>query len=329
MKSKYSEGLCKNVFHVRSAKDSMRENKLKVEDIYKSNGFKFSYIWNWGKIPELISDYEISGVACGKDGKVYAASRFTDHPIVIFDKNGNFLNYLGSGLEVGRIHGISVDDDNCVWYADEVNHVCCKLSPTGELLMMLGTFEKPSDSGADLDSDFGASRYLSIKRLAGPFNWPTKIVTGPDGYLYASDGYCNCAVHKFSSDGELIKSWGGPGEEPGHFQVVHALAVDSKSRVWVADRENKRVQIFTSDGELLKILDKLMYPSDIAVGGGYAYVSEIDSRISIYDMDFNLVSQIGAYDGTFHAHSIAVDEAGNLILGQMHMNHHLSNMQRI
>lgn len=329
MKAKYSEGLHQDLFHIRSAKNSLRENSVEFESIYKSGDFSFSYKWDWASVPEPISDYQISGVACGIDGNVYIATRFTDHPVAVFNKDGEFQRYVGSGLEVGQVHGISVDGEGCIWLADSRNHVCRKLSPSGQLLMTLGSFEQPSNSGVDMNFDFGKSRYLTVKRRAGPFNGPTKLVTAPNGHLYAADGHWNSAVHRFAADGTLLGSWGSPGSKEGEFHVVHALAADDESRIWVVDKENNRVQVFSSSGDHLTVLDRLMAPSDIAIGGGYAYASEIDGRISVYDMDFNLVAQIGAVGGEFHGHSIAVDADGNLYLGQMYANYHLSKLERL
>ena len=85
-------------------------------------------------------------------------------------------------------------------------------------------------------------------RASGPFNYPTEMVLGPSGDIYVSDGYRNSRVHRFSADGRLIDSWGEPGTGSGEFNLSHAVAVSPDGRVYVCDRENSRLQVFTQDG---------------------------------------------------------------------------------
>ena len=110
---------------------------------------------------------------------------------------------------------------------------------------------------------------------------------------------------------------------------MSSLAADAESRIWVADVESNRVQVFGPNGDFRAALDGLMSPCDIAIGGGYSYVSEVDGRISVFDMDFRLVSQIGTVGGEFHGHSIAIDGQGNLFLAQAFANYHLSKLERL
>ena len=86
--------------------------------------------------------------------------------------------------------------------------------------------------------------YRTITQGGGPFNHPTNLALGPGGEMYVADGYGNCRVHKFSPEGELLHSWGEPGEGPGQFNLPHGVGVDRSGRVAVADRENDRVQFF-------------------------------------------------------------------------------------
>src|SRR6185369_3048668 len=115
----------------------------------------------------------------------------------------------------------------------------------GKLLLTLGTSGKPSDTGID------GIDYRTIKRVGAPFHRPTNIALAADGSIYASDGYGNARVHKFAADGKLLFSWGEPGSGPGQFHVPHGIAVDPNGTVFVADRENSRIQLFTSEGKFL------------------------------------------------------------------------------
>ena len=136
----------------------------------------------------------------------HISSRFPDSPIAVFAPSGQFQRYMGTGLEIGRAEGISVDADGCIWLADSVNHVCHKLGPSGELLLTLGSFEEPSDTGVDTNYDFGVSRFSTVRRRGGPLNGPTNLAIAPTGCLYVADGHWNCAVHKFREDGTLLES---------------------------------------------------------------------------------------------------------------------------
>src|SRR5262249_57949664 len=89
------------------------------------------------------------------------------------------------------------------------------------------------------------------RRAAGPFNYPTNLALSPAGEMYVTDGYGNARVHKFAPDGRLLLSWGEPGAGPGQFHLPHGVAVDAEGTVYVADRENSRVQLFTPGGEYL------------------------------------------------------------------------------
>ena len=135
-----------------------------------------------------------------------------------------------------------------------------KLTPDGKPLLELGGRGQPSDTGCTEDSG-------EVLRAAGPFNRPTRIVPSPSGDLYVSDGYRNSRVHRFSAEGTLINSWGTPGKTgPTEFQVSHSLWVDRKGLVYVCDRDNNRMQIFSSDGEVISQWTDLHHPTDIYVG---------------------------------------------------------------
>lgn len=132
--------------------------------------------------------------------------------------------------------------------------------------MTLGTPGSPSDTGYD---GFGQD---TVVRAAGPFNNPTKLVVSPDGDLYITDGYGNARVHRFSSNGEWISSWGQPGSGPGQFRLPHGLCIDRKRRVLVADREYDRIQLFGFDGSYLGVWEH-QRPNGLCAGeDGLIYV---------------------------------------------------------
>jgi sugar lactone lactonase YvrE len=204
-------------------------------------------------------------------------------PIFKFDRNtGAVLANFGKGVMVTP-HGISVDKDGNVWVADfsgnkagTKGHQVHKFSPQGKKLLSLGIAGKPG-------------------KADGQFNQPNDVVVGPDGSIYVSDGHeaqgmtTNAAIaeglkngatsriSKFSPDGKFIKSWGTIGVRHGEFRTPHALAFDSKGRLWVADRGNHRLEIFDQDGKYLESRYMFSRPSGIFIKGDMLYVIDSES----------------------------------------------------
>ena len=112
--------------------------------------------------------------------------------------------------------------------------------------------------------------------VVGPFNYPTQLVPAPSGDLYVSDGYRNARVHRFSPDGRLLASWGEPGKEgPSQFHLPHSVLVDEDGLVYVCDRENNRIQVFTGEGRFITMWTDLRRPLDISSNAdGILHVSE-------------------------------------------------------
>ena len=164
----------------------------------------------------------------------------------------------------------------------------------------------------------------TIKRGGPPFNRPTGVAISPSGEIYVSDGYGNARVHKFSPDGSLLLSWGEPGEAPGQFKLPHSIWVDKQERVWVPDRENRRIQIFNKQGEFLDQWTELGRPTDIVIDEkGTVYVSELTQRVSIFTGDGKLLARWGSQGqdqetALFLApHAIAVDSRGDIYVGEV------------
>ena len=204
-------------------------------------------------------------------------------PIFKFDRNtGAVLANFGKGVMVTP-HGISVDKDGNVWVADfsgnkagTKGHQVHKFSPQGKKLLSLGTAGKPGNAD-------------------GQFNQPNDVIVGPDGSIYVSDGHdaqgmtTNAAIaeglkngatsriSKFSPDGKFIKSWGKIGLRHGEFRTPHALAFDSKGRLWVADRGNHRLEIFDQDGNYLESRYMFSRPSGLFIKGDTLYVIDSES----------------------------------------------------
>ena len=158
-----------------------------------------------------------------------------------------------------------------------------------------------------------------------PFNSPTQAVSSDSGDIFVADGYGNARVHRFSSTGEQVSSWGEPGDGPGQFVLPHALVIDGRGRVLVADRENGRIQIFTQDGEFIEAWTGVQVPQDMAIDGdGNLFMADGDHMVTIWDLDGNLLAEWGREDGRSNdaglfmvPHGIAVDSRGVLYVGEV------------
>jgi DNA-binding beta-propeller fold protein YncE len=176
----------------------------------------------------------------------------------------------------------------------------------------------------------------TIRHTLPPFHFPTDAAVSRDGMIYVSDGYGNARVHVFSPAGRLLFSWGEPGNGPGQFRTVHDVCIDQQGRVCVADRENSRIQIFSTEGEFLQEWRDVWRPNMMATDAeGHAYVTELGptftgatqqraslSRITVRDDRGQILSEWGAADPEgadlyFAPHGIAIDSRGNVYVGEV------------
>ncbi len=270
---------------------------------------------NWWTLPEGWEFGWIPAVAVDSQDRVYVYSR-SEHPMVVFDRDGNFLTSWGDDL-LKDAHGIFIDEEDNIYCVERETHVMHKFTTDGELLMTLGTIDQPGAEGE-------------------PFNLPTDFALGPDGEIFISDGYGNARIHKFSPDGALIKSWGKPGTGPGEFDLPHCVRVDPRNRVMVADRENNRIQFFTLDGEYIEEWRDLLQPDTIFIGDDeLVYIAELEQRVSIMTLDGEVVSQWSSERGStvpgeFFAcpHGIWLDSHGDMYVGEVQADARLQKYVR-
>jgi len=250
----------------------------------------------------------VSAVATDSQDRVYGFQR-KDPPIVIFDRNGNFLSSWGNGA-FDFAHGISISDDT-VYLTDRNNSVCLVYTLDGKPIQMLGRHGVHSDTGCERPGAL-------VPRAAGPFNYPSEMVADPAGDLYVSDGYRNARVHRFAPDGHLKLSWGEPGKTaPNQFHLPHSLLVH-EGRVYVCDRENHRIQVFTPEGQPITMWTDLQQPMDISIDTEEVfYVSEgragsPSARISVLDKTGAVLAR---FDCRGSGHGSWVDAHGDIYLG--------------
>lgn len=289
---------------------------------------KYSYelVEGWLKIPAGWTLSDVPSVTVDSNDRVYIFSRDNTHPIGIFDSNSKLLTWWGGGY-FDNAHGGCIGPDGCFYCADNANHTVTKFNPEGKLLMTLGTRGKPSDTGYAIRSG-GMGDNLTSIHGGPPFNRPTGVALLANGNIYVSDGYGNCKVHVFSPDGKLLFSWGEPGTGPGQFMLCHSIWIDRQDRVWVSDRENNRIQIFTSAGKFVTEWRNVWKPTAVWIDQkDTVYVSELDRRVSIFTIDGRLLARWdspGADDETallIAPHGIAVDSKGNIYVSEVCHTH--------
>jgi sugar lactone lactonase YvrE len=238
---------------------------------------------NWAKLPDGRQWGATAGVAIAPDGKVWGIDRCgTQHscygskldPIIEFDQAGKPLRKFGADLFEDP-HGLFIDRDGNVWVTDEkvsddkkVGVQVIKFTPDGKVLMRLG---KAGVMGQGSDT-FGA---------------PSSVAIAANGDILIADGHDNCTcpnarIMKFTKDGKFLKQWGKKGSAPGEFDGLHGLALDSRGRVFVADRGNNRVQVFTPEGEFVAAWKQFGRPSGLAIDqNDMLYVSDSQSNDKI------------------------------------------------
>ena len=289
--------------------------------ILGTGAYRYEVIDGWAKLPpgkEFNAD--VAAVGVDAQDNVYAFNRGA-HPMCVFDRDGNFLRSWGEGVFT-RAHGVHMAADGTIWLTDDGDHTVRHCTLDGKVLLTLGVPGKPTP-------------YMS----GDPFHRCTHTALSPQGDVYVSDGYGNARVHKFSPNGELLLSWGEPGTDPGQFNIAHNICCDADGWVYVADRENHRVQVFDGNGKFETQWNNMHRPSGLylnprgdrsfyvgEVGGGMAVnqdVPNIGPRISIYSGKGERLARLGnrpagLAPGQFISpHGLAVDSHGDIYVGEV------------
>lgn len=285
---------------------------------YGAGKYTYEVVEDWAKLPDGWTFGWIPAVAVDSQDRVFVYSR-SEHPLVLFDREGNFLEEWGADI-LQDAHGLYIDGEDNLFCTERNTHCVYKFDRTGKLLMTLGT---PGQEGAS-DGE--------------PFRLPTDVGIASTGEIFVSDGYGNARVHKYSADGKLIKSWGSWGDGPSQFGLSHCVRVDRYDRVWVCDRENNRIEFFDLEGNFTGEWTGLAHPDTIFfdVDEDVVYVAELDQQVSIFDFNHNLLAQWGGRQpsekpGEFRAcpHGIWVDSHGDLYVGEVQTDGHLQKFARV
>src|SRR5499425_482628 len=292
-----------------------------MPEIVGTGDFKYRIIEDWAKLPDGWSFKEVAAVGVDAKDNVYAFNR-GEHPVIVFDRGGNFLRSWGEG-KYPRAHGVHIGPADSIYLTDDGGHFVRKCSIDGKVLLELGVPGKPTP-------------YMSGE----PFHRCTHTALSPKGEIYVSDGYGNAKVHKYSPDGKLLMSWGGPGTNPGEFNIVHNICTDAEGWVYVADRENHRIQVFDGNGKYETQWNNLHRPCalymDTTRQDPICYVGELGPGMSVNKESPNLGNRVDIYDkkgkrlarlgdifagekpGQFIApHGLALDSRGDIYVGEV------------
>jgi peptidylamidoglycolate lyase len=290
----------------------------------KKTSYPYTYklVEEWPQIPDTCHLGEPAGICISNQQHIVIFHRagrkwMTPMPDTCIDKDtihvidrdtGCVLKTWGAGRFI-MPHGLDVDWESNLWITDVALHQIFKFNIDGKLLMQIG---EAGVAGCD----------------DAHFNRPTAVATAPDGSFYVSDGYGNSRVVKFTAAGEYLFSWGKRGKGSGEFNLPHNIDTDSDGLVYVADRENSRIQIFDADGKFIRLVSKKrlgktysllidrtndqLIASDYARGG---------SDIIFFDRFGNQVFRFGR-SGSYHGpvclyHDIAIDERGDIYAGDL------------
>jgi hypothetical protein len=283
--------------------------------------YRYEVIHDWAKLPQGWSFAEIGGIGVDREDNVYVFNR-SEHPMMVFDRDGNFLRSWGEGLYL-RPHNVLMDPDGeTLWLTDDSGHSVRHCTLGGRVLLTLGTHGEPAP-------------FMSGK----PFNRPCQVALSPQGEIYVADGYGNARVHKFAPDGRLIASWGASGTAPGEFNITHAICCDADGWVYVADRENHRIQIFDGNGRYQAQWNNLHRPCGLYMPPGSAPIAivgelgpairtnrhypNLGPRVSILDNSGNLLARFGGEhpgmgpEEFLGPHGLALDSRGDLYIGEV------------
>ena len=193
----------------------------------------------WPHKPDRASWGAVTGITVDAKDQIYLYNR-SQPAVQIYRPDGSLVRAWPVENAKGA-HHVKVDREGNLWLADYLRHVVRKCSPEGKVLLSLG---EPGKAGSD-------ERH---------FNGPTDTAVLPNGDVFVSDGYGNRRVVQFDKQGRYVKQWGQAGNGPGQFALPHAIVADSRERLYVADRNNARIQVFDAAGRLLAVWEKLITP---------------------------------------------------------------------
>ncbi|MDR2180814.1 MAG: hypothetical protein LBP21_10940 [Synergistaceae bacterium] len=319
---------------------------------FRSGDFHYQLEHCWAKWPEDVKGSDVLGAIFDADDNLYVTTSCLEHPVCIFDAKGDFVRSIGKGVLI-RPHSIVFTRRNTLLLPDSSPnmHLVREIDMDGNVVRNFGNPFKPSDTGYDPDAFINAKirgtlpaetpydseleffmRTDSIARTAPPFNIPCGIGLTSKGEMFVADGYGNAAVHKFDVEGNYVSTFGKPGKGLGKFRLPHWLRVDKYDRIWVADRENSRAYAFSTDFDILCIVEGGFWRTACVWSDAkYIYLGELRGGLSILDIDsLEMVAQFGYFCcNIFNCHSLCGDSKGNLVITSIIGSRPIGNLYRL
>jgi sugar lactone lactonase YvrE len=303
----------------------------------------YELVPDWEKPPRNIGHWDVADVAVDARDRVYLLTR-RDNRVLVYDRDGSFITSWGDGYIGTGCHGIAVDANFNVYVVDWREHYVTKFSSDGTPIFTLGSRGVPSNTGVEPwpPKEVSYTERLRTLTSAGPFNGCTALAIGSTGDLFVTDGYGNARIHHFAPDGELIESWGSPGSGPGQFHNPHGVRIGPDKLMYVSDRENERVQLFTQEFEFVREIP-VQRPGNAVLGsnGRIAVCSldfakghdsftrgkiqeDIPARVTVFDESGNELFRFGGDgghplpEGTLNKpNGIAIDSRGDIYVSQV------------
>jgi hypothetical protein len=289
-------------------------NALRAPAFRDSSPAALVPVAGWPILPEGWVLDRVVGVGVDSRGRIFVAHR-GEHPFLCFHADGRFSHEVGAGHQRATtaydlrgpvpipiatrcwLHGLHIDPWDNVWITDVGRHILMKFSPAGELLLTLG-----------IDGESGCDE----RRFAQP----THVCVTPGGDLFITDGYGNSRMVHCRADGTYVREWGRRGTEPGEFHTPHVVTLADDGLLYMTDRENDRIQVFTQAGEVVATWPGLHSVDGLhAAADGYLYGSSgIDRAVIRFDRRGNTLAVWTAPGGCLYPHGIFVTARGDLFV---------------
>lgn len=246
----------------------------------------YEVIHDWGTLPKTIAYGNTHGVCEDAQGNIYikhTVGQGSESPdaMVVFDSSGKFIRSWGAEFR-GGAHGLHICKDGsaeALYLCDPARGLLVKTDVAGKEIWRATC---PMDSG--------------VYNNAGEYH-PTNVAVAPGGDVYVADGYGKSWIHQYTSKGDYVRTFGGPGKERGQTSCPHGLALDERSgkpRLVVADRSNRRLQYFTLDGRHEAfVTDEMRAPCHFHFRGTDMLVPDLEGRVTILDKDNKLITHLG------------------------------------
>ncbi len=260
------------------------------------------------KMPDDIYLGEVLGVSTNSKGHLFVFTRTGSVNVTTgtnrvfvrsgsrlfeFDQNGKYLREIGQNLYAFiEAHNVKVDPQDNIWAVDEGSSMIVKFDPEGRVIMTMGRKPEAVDNPARQEPPLAAGSGAGVP--GDNFNGPSDVAWDATGDIFVADGSRNSRVAKFDKNGAFIKSWGTRGTAPGQFNAPHSIVVDSKDNIYVADRGNKRIQVFDTDGNFKTQYTNVGSPWELCItSGAHQYIYSSDSNntdfgpATIYKMELD------------------------------------------